>query len=135
MTFPTRLKQVRQSLKLTQAEMAVQCGVSLSGLQRYEKGSSFPSVDFLDRIARLGVNLHWLVTGTFADHDDLSLKTVERLMVADGVVCIAFRSNDFHDIKITLEQAGMSLANLHFIMEKHLCGVVDGLKHLNNRPF
>jgi transcriptional regulator with XRE-family HTH domain len=134
MTFPNRLKQVRQSLKLTQAEMADRCGVSLSGLQRYEKGSSSPSVDFLERIARRGVNLHWLVTGTFGDHEDPSHNKVERLSISDGVVCIAFRSDEFHDIKTTLEQAGMSLANLHFIMEKHLCGVVDGLKHLSKPP-
>lgn len=135
MTFPNRLKQIRQSLKLTQAEMADQCDVSLSALQRYEKGSSSPSVDFLERIARLGVNLHWLVTGTFGEHENPSMGKVERLSVSDGVICIAFRSEEIHDIKTTLEQAGMSLANLHLIMEKHLCGVVDGLKHLNNRPF
>ena len=47
------LKSLRQSKNLTQAEMAVQLGVSLSSYQKYErdKNSVVPSLDVLMRLA------------------------------------------------------------------------------------
>ncbi len=61
--FQDRLKKIRKDLGLKQQEMAVQLKISLSTLQRYEKGDNVPDVGTLEKIAALGVDLHWLVTG------------------------------------------------------------------------
>ena len=53
-----RLKHIRKELKFTQKEMARELGVSLSTVQRFEKGNSSPDAIVLDRLSRLGVDLH-----------------------------------------------------------------------------
>ena len=127
MSFQDRLRKLRKGLGLKQPEMAVQLKVSLSTLQRYESGNSFPDLGTFEIIATLGVDLHWLVTGNHAG--------TEGLIVEEGAVYFAFRSNDFCGIKATLDQAGMSVADLHFAMDEYLHGVIDGLEVLNEKPF
>ena len=50
-----------------------------------------------------------------------------------GVVYFAFRSDRFKQIEETLQQAGMTTADLYFVMDHHLRGIVDGLKYLNEK--
>jgi len=130
LSFQNRLKNLRKDLGLKQLEMAVQLKVSLSTLQRYESGYSFPDLRTLEIIAALGVDLHWLVTGELKNQAE-----PRRLSVDEGAVYFAFRSDDFSGIKATLDRAGMSVADLYFTMDKYLNGVIDGLKSLNEKPF
>ena len=124
--FPARLRQIRKGLKLNQSAMAECIGVGLSTLQRYEKGSSYPTTDVLERVAALGVDLHFLITGSFAENSAC-------VQAKPGVVYFAFRSDRFKQIEETLQQAGMTIADLYFVMDHHLRGIVDGLKYLNEK--
>jgi transcriptional regulator with XRE-family HTH domain len=132
--FQNRLKIIRKHLGLKQQAMAERLKVSLSTLQRYEKGESVPDLGTLEKIAALGIDLHWLVTGKFEHHSTRIEASPERLKVEEGVVFFAFRSDDYYEFKYMLEHAGMSDDYLYLIMDKHLRGVFDGLKFLNNKP-
>jgi transcriptional regulator with XRE-family HTH domain len=58
-----RLAAFRRAKKLTGLQLAAELGVTSGGMSGYEKGDSFPSVDKLEKLARLGLNLNWYVTG------------------------------------------------------------------------
>jgi len=51
MDFPERLVQLRKARGLTQRQLAEQVGVHFTQLQRYEGGSSQPTLDVLRRLA------------------------------------------------------------------------------------
>jgi len=61
--FQDRFHQIRKELKLTQKVMAEKIGVSLRTLQRYEYGTVSPDAVAFNRLAHLGVDLYWLITG------------------------------------------------------------------------
>ena len=58
-----RLATFRRHLGLNGLKFAAELGVTSGTLTQYEKGVSFPSVDKLEKLARLGLNLNWYVTG------------------------------------------------------------------------
>jgi transcriptional regulator with XRE-family HTH domain len=71
-----RVRQVRESTGLGQKEFAERVGVSKNTQLRYEKGQSYPAVDYLERVAsEYGVDNNWLMTGYQASQ-------VERLNIA-----------------------------------------------------
>ncbi len=135
MTFPSlknskfhdRFRQVRKDLKLNQKAMAEKLCISLRTLQRYEDGRVSPDAEVLDRLAPLGVDLHWLITGLpfyrSCSHD------------RPGAVLFAFHSRQFNEIEFLLEEKGIPLYALHQIMENHLLGIIYSLKYLNEKPF
>lgn len=51
MNFPERLVQLRKARGLTQRQLSEQISVHLTQLQRYESGSSQPTLDVLRRLA------------------------------------------------------------------------------------
>jgi len=61
--FQIRFRQVRKDLKLTQKAMAENLQVSLRTVQRYENGTASPDAVILERLSRLGIDLHCLITG------------------------------------------------------------------------
>lgn len=124
--FSVRFRQLRKDLKLKQAAMAERLGISLSTLQRYEKGTASPTVDILERVAALGVDLHWLITGSPSNWPCSH--------VLPGVVFFAFRSEQLKDIESLLQQKGIPVSALHQMMENNLLGIVYSLKYLNERP-
>ncbi len=63
MNIASRLKAVRESLELSQRDMAKKLEISLGGLQSYESGKSVPGGNVLESLARLGFNVDWLLTG------------------------------------------------------------------------
>lgn len=63
MAFMHRLKEIRKELGYTQKEMAKECGIGCTTLQRYEKGAEFPAGALFIKIAELGYNLDWLLVG------------------------------------------------------------------------
>lgn len=122
-----RLRQTRKYLKLTQKAMAEKLGVSLRTLQRYEEGTVFPDAAALDRLASLGVDLHWLITGL----------PFYRSCSQDrsGAVFFTFRSGQFNEIEALFHEKGIPLSALHQMMENHLLGIVYSLKYLNEKLF
>lgn len=60
----TRLRIARKALNLNASEMASAVGLSTrSTWERYERGKHIPNADILSQIAKLGIDIHWLVTG------------------------------------------------------------------------
>jgi len=63
MTIAERIRLVRQKKKLSQAELADDCGVNKKSLSRYELGTSVPPADALKAIAdALGVSADYLLS-------------------------------------------------------------------------
>ncbi len=63
--FADRLREVRRSRGLTQAELARQAQVTVSYVARLEAGGSAPGVDLLARLAAaLGITVHELLPTT-----------------------------------------------------------------------
>lgn len=58
-----RLKAARKKTGLTQKQMSEEIGSSLSAWQDYETGKSIPGGNALAGLARLGVDINWLLTG------------------------------------------------------------------------
>lgn len=59
-----RLKDERERLGLTQQKFGGACGVSKTTQYLYEKGERQPAADYLDAAERLGVDAHYIFTGT-----------------------------------------------------------------------
>jgi transcriptional regulator with XRE-family HTH domain len=63
-SFSTRLRNLRESLGLTQAEFAEKLGIPRTSLFNYEKGVSVPTGDFIYTLGtNLRVNFDWFFTG------------------------------------------------------------------------
>jgi transcriptional regulator with XRE-family HTH domain len=64
MRFSARLRQVRESLGISQTEFASKIGIPRTSLINYEKGTSSPSAEFLAQLKEIfGVNIDWFVSG------------------------------------------------------------------------
>jgi phage repressor protein C with HTH and peptisase S24 domain len=62
--FKTRIKNLRDALDQTQAELAEKVGIPRSSLANYEKGISVPPGDFISALKIVfNVNLDWFLTG------------------------------------------------------------------------
>jgi SOS-response transcriptional repressor LexA/DNA-binding XRE family transcriptional regulator len=62
--FKTRLKNLREVLDQTQAELAVKMGIARTSLANYESGTSIPPGDFIYGLNLLfNVNIDWFLTG------------------------------------------------------------------------
>lgn len=62
-TICARLKAERMRLGLTQEEMAAAGGVARSAQANYEKGDRSPDTQYLAAVARMGVDVSFVVTG------------------------------------------------------------------------
>lgn len=58
-----RLKAIRKSSGSSQYEFARSLNVSLRSYQYYESGARSLPGELLHRLAELGINVHWIVTG------------------------------------------------------------------------
>lgn len=64
-----KLKEVRESTKMSQKTFGASLGLSQGTYQKYESGmASFPDDLKLQLAERYGINLHWLITGEGAMH-------------------------------------------------------------------
>lgn len=63
MTLAERLKKAREALGKNQKEMALTVGVSYRSWQGYEDGDNVPGGNVFEALARLGLNVNWLLTG------------------------------------------------------------------------
>nr|DAI22410.1 MAG TPA: transcriptional regulator, HTH_3 family, Transcriptional Regulaator, Strucutral.9A [Caudoviricetes sp.] len=62
-----RLKEERERLKLNQEVMGAVGGVRKQAQLKYESGASCPSADYLAEIAKIGIDIQYVVLGTRAD--------------------------------------------------------------------
>ncbi len=56
-----RLRAYRESIGLTQDQFAARCGGTKRGIQENESGKSAPNSKLLAALARMGLNLSWLL--------------------------------------------------------------------------
>lgn len=63
MSIGDRLKQWRANKYLKQDEASAQLGIPFSTYQKYEMDNRSPGADALEKIARVGININWLLTG------------------------------------------------------------------------
>jgi transcriptional regulator with XRE-family HTH domain len=63
MTIHDRLKKARDLLGMSQSALAKAAGASLPAWQGYEAGKNIPGGKALQGLARLGININWLLTG------------------------------------------------------------------------
>ena len=93
--YSQRLKTVRKSLKLTQAEMAASIDVSYRNYAAYERGENKPTYIMLETLCKIhNVNLNWFLAGIgemFIPkkleqvEDELTLK-VESILRNKGII-------------------------------------------------
>ncbi|HDZ10046.1 helix-turn-helix domain-containing protein [Pseudohongiella sp.] len=63
-----RIKEERERLGYLQPEFAAQGAVARNSQSRYELGNGSPSADYLARIARLGADVQYIVTGVRSEN-------------------------------------------------------------------
>ncbi len=62
--FGSRLKEIRQRLKMTQEQLGKKLGVNASAVAKYENGFTFPNVKMLNILAsQYNVSMDYLVCG------------------------------------------------------------------------
>lgn len=61
--LPPRVKEERERLGLTQAGIAMKCGVSREMWGKYERGQAIPGGDVLFSFAQAGADVQYIITG------------------------------------------------------------------------
>ena len=61
--FGDRLLEERKRLGLSQDGIAERCGVTLRSQRNYEKGDRSPDAAYLERVAAIGVDVRYVITG------------------------------------------------------------------------
>lgn len=80
--FSIRLKQERRRLRMNQTEFASAGGVQKQAQFTYEKGLRYPDASYLARIAEVGVDVLYLLTGRTSDPATLVLDPDEERLLA-----------------------------------------------------
>lgn len=70
MTIAERLKSSRAALGLKQEDIAALTGIPIDTLRKYEGGTRLPGAEALEKLAKVGVDLNWLVTGVRYTSDE-----------------------------------------------------------------
>lgn len=82
-TLGSRLKRVRADL--SQLEMAAKVGIGLRTWQSYERDERIPDAGLLMRLAEMGVDVAWLVTGQGQPFVRTQQERVNSMVDADRV--------------------------------------------------
>ncbi|OYQ82381.1 hypothetical protein B9T15_09995 [Wohlfahrtiimonas chitiniclastica] len=61
--FSIRLKKEREKLKLSAEAFGAMAGVRKTTQYNYEKGDSKPDLEYLSYIAKMGCDIHYIITG------------------------------------------------------------------------
>ncbi|WP_371853980.1 XRE family transcriptional regulator [Pseudomonas sp. Irchel 3H9] len=72
-----RLREERERLGKNQTDFGVSAGVSRGTQKAYELGSSSPDVRYLSGLQELGVDVHYVLTGSRVDTNLNNLSEVE----------------------------------------------------------
>lgn len=78
--YGTRIKFLRQQAALTQAEFAKMAKVSPRAQFNYEKGESFPDLNYLQNLANSGFDIVYILTGEF--HQE-NMSDIERHLLTE----------------------------------------------------
>lgn len=76
MSIGSRLREERERLGVSQAELAERTGISRVTLGRYETDKREPGTGFLEAIGRLGLRAEYILTGTVLEGDALQLRAL-----------------------------------------------------------
>lgn len=82
--FSARLKEERLRLGLNQEAMAVAGDVGVSTYYNYDSGKRVPTVEFLAKIAVLGVDIHFIITGVRTYPDVPVLESTDERVLLDN---------------------------------------------------
>lgn len=78
MTTADRLKKIRESLAISQNAMAIKVGCHKKSWEGYENGTSTPGGEILSKLAELGIDINWVLTGqTNAKENTINIYNVE----------------------------------------------------------
>lgn len=89
MDIKDRIKSERLRLSLNQTDFAMLAGVSKNSQSNYENGVRKPDSDYLQALAKAGVNVEYIITGVHTETPALSpriaalIKDLERIDDAD----------------------------------------------------
>lgn len=100
------IKYFRNQANLTQQELADKAKLGLASIQRYEKGTRFPSVKALESIAEaLGVSLNRLIEGSYEEDEfnENYNKVLEDQATNGGVIDSVIKMGETMD-KILIER-------------------------------
>lgn len=78
-----RLREERERLGLNQTDFGVSLGVSRGTQKAYELESSSPDVRYLSGLQELGVDVHYVLTGSHGDADLNNLADVESAVLGN----------------------------------------------------
>jgi phage repressor protein C with HTH and peptisase S24 domain len=80
MKLSDRLKKVRESSGRTQKDLAVELGLSVTAIQGYESGRQVPGGNVLESLAKMGININWLLIGEgeMSRRDSLAVTETEQ---------------------------------------------------------
>ncbi|MEW6594157.1 MAG: helix-turn-helix transcriptional regulator [Thermodesulfobacteriota bacterium] len=95
-----RLKDVRKELGYTQKQIGEAIGSSLSTWQDYEAGKSIPGGNALAGLARLGVDINWLLTGegnSLVQKSEFDVELLKNVIfVLDNLLSNTDRNNELN---------------------------------------
>lgn len=78
-----RLRQERMRLDMSQEEFGAAGGVKKVAQSNYETGKRFPDSQYLEKVAALGVDIRYVVTGIRSDNSMVELSRSDRSGVAE----------------------------------------------------
>ncbi|HRD34598.1 MAG TPA: helix-turn-helix transcriptional regulator [Rhodocyclaceae bacterium] len=73
--FSARLREERKRLGMSQTTFAKAVGIHLNSQSRYEKGERAPDTAYLGAIAKLGVDMSFLLTGDRGNDSQLEIES------------------------------------------------------------
>ncbi|MCB2255377.1 XRE family transcriptional regulator [Pseudomonas chlororaphis] len=76
-----RLREERERLDMNQTDFGVSAGVSRGTQKAYELESSSPDIRYLSGLQELGVDVHYVLTGSRVDTDVSKLNEAETVVV------------------------------------------------------
>lgn len=79
-TIGYRLREERNRLGLSQTEFANACGVNQVTQSNYEKDKRNPDSLYLAAAAKLGVDVNYLITGTYSTPQESASNEVQDIM-------------------------------------------------------
>lgn len=93
--FADNLKRLRTEKNISQEAMAKKIGVHTNHLSRYERGLSAPSIEVVEKIAKLlEVSIDELVFGSMNERTQQNLKDSELLGMFQKVQTLATKQQD-----------------------------------------
>lgn len=82
-SFNNRLREERKRFKLSQEEMAAIGGVQRNTQSLYERGARKPDIDYLEKIAKAGADILYVITGEKTPTKSSALSLKESALIDD----------------------------------------------------